>query len=130
MDIIIKIVAIGLITSFATLIIKPIRSDFAILTAIAGGFVIIFLIMSYLTSVFQSLKGVISFTGLDGNLYTLLLKIVGVGYLIEFTAGICADTGNASLGDKVLLGGKIIILVMAFPIITNILEIIMGILPK
>ena len=130
MDIIIKIVAIGLITSFATLIIKPIRSDFAILTAIAGGLVIIFLIMNYLMSIFASLKGIISFTGLNSNLYTLLLKIVGVGYLIEFAAGICSDTGNSSLSDKVLLGGKIVILVMAFPIINNILEIIMGILPK
>ena len=35
----------------------------------------------------------------------------------------------ASLGDKVLLGGKIIILVMALPIVTGILNIVMELLP-
>ena len=87
------------------------------------------MIISYLSSIFGSLKNIVSFTGLNSDLYTLLLKIIGIGYLVEFSANICSDTGNASIGDKILLGGKIIILVMAFPIISNILNIIMGILP-
>ena len=130
MDIILKIVAIGLITCVATLIVRPIRSDFSIIIAIVGGIIIICMIIDYLTDILSSFKNIINFTGLNSGLYTLLLKIIGVGYLIEFTASICSDTGNGSLGDKVLLGGKIVILVMALPIITNILEIIMGLLPR
>lgn len=129
MDIIFKIIAIGLITCLATIIVKPIRSDFSIIIAIVGGLIILFMVIDYLSSVFETFRNIIGITGLNSNLYTLLLKIIGVGYLIEFTAGICSDTGNSSLGDKVLLGGKIIILVMALPIITNILQIIMELLP-
>ncbi len=130
MDIIFKIVAIGLITCVATLIIKPIRTDFAILISIVGGLIILFMIINYLTGIFDTLQNIIGITNLNSSLYTLLLKIVGIGYLIEFTAGICNDTGNGSLGDKILLGGKIIIMVMALPIITSILEIIMELLPS
>lgn len=130
MDIIFKIVAIGLITCVATLIIKPIRTDFAILISIVGGLIILFMIINYLTGIFDTLQNIIGITNLNSSLYTLLLKIVGIGYLIEFTAGICNDTGNVSLGDKILLGGKIIIMVMALPIITSILEIIMELLPS
>ncbi len=129
MDIIFKIIAIGLITCLATIIVKPIRSDFSVIIAIVGGLIILFMVIDYLSSVFETFRNIIGITGLNSNLYTLLLKIIGVGYLIEFTAGICSDTGNSSLGDKVLLGGKIIILVMALPIITNILQIIMELLP-
>ncbi len=129
MDIIFKIIAIGLITCLATIIVKPIRSDFSVIIAIVGGLIILFMVIDYLSSVFETFRSIIGITGLNSNLYTLLLKIIGVGYLIEFTAGICSDTGNSSLGDKVLLGGKIIILVMALPIITNILQIIMELLP-
>ena len=129
MDIIFKIIAIGLITCLATMIVRPIRSDFAVIIAIVGGLIILFMVIDYLSSVFETFRNIIGITGLNSNLYTLLLKIIGVGYLIEFTAGICSDTGNSSLGDKVLLGGKIIILVMALPIITNILQIIMELLP-
>lgn len=129
MDIIFKIVAVGLITCLATMIVKPVRSDFSIIIAIVGGLIIIFMIVNYMTDVFQSFKSIIDFTGLNSSLYTLLLKIIGIGYLIEFTASICSDTGNGSLGDKIMLGGKIVILVMSLPIITNILEIIMELLP-
>lgn len=129
MEIIFKIIAIGLITCLATMIVRPIRSDFAVIIGLVGGLIILFMVVNYLATIFEVFKEIIGITGLNSNLYTLLLKIIGVGYLIEFTAGICSDTGNSSLGDKVLLGGKIIILVMALPIITNILQIIMELLP-
>lgn len=130
MDIIFKIVAVGLITCVATMILKPIRNDFAIVVGIAGGIIIIFLIVGYLTGIINIFKSIISSTGLNSSLYKLLLKIIGVAYLLEFTSSICADTGNSSLGDKVLLGGKIVLMVMALPIVVNILEIITGLLPK
>lgn len=129
MELILKIVGIGLVTCIATLIIKPIRSDFSVFIGIAGGLIIIFMIINYLTGIFTTIKSIFNVTGLNSSLYSLLIKIIGIGYLIEFTAGICSETGNQSLGDKVLLGGKIVILVMSLPIITNILSIIMEILP-
>lgn len=130
MDIILKIVAIGLITCVATLLVRPVRQDYAVLIAIVGGVIILSMLVGYLSSVFDALKSIIGMTGLSGNLYKLLLKIIAIGYMVEFTAGLCIDTGNGSLGDKILLGGKVIIMVMALPIVTNILSIIMGILPK
>lgn len=130
MDIILKIVAVGLITCLATMILKPIRNDFAVVVGIAGGIIIVFLIISYLTGIVNVFKTIISSTGLDSSLYKLLLKIIGVAYLLEFTSSICSDTGNSSLGDKILLGGKVVLMVMALPIVVNILEIITGLLPK
>ena len=129
MDLVYKIVAVALVGCIATIIVKPVRSDYAVLIALASGVIILAMLVNYLSSVFDALKLIINTTGISGNLYSLLIKIVGRGYLIEFTAGICADTGNSSLGDKVLLGGKIIILVMAMPIVTSILQIIMELLP-
>ncbi len=129
MDLIYKIVAIGIITSIATLIIKPIRSDFALMIALTGGIIILLMLLNYLTSVFDAFKLIINSTGISSSLYSIVLKIVGIGYLIEFSAGICNDSGNSSLADKILLGGKIVIMVMALPIITNILQIISELLP-
>lgn len=130
MEVIFKILAIALITVIATVIVKPVRSDFALIITITGGILILVMIIGYLTDVLSVIKQIVSLSGISSSLYTLILKIVGIGYLVEFTAGICSDTGNSSLGDKVLLGGKIIILIMALPIVTNILQIIMELLPS
>ena len=129
MEVIFKIIAIALLTVIATVVVKPVRSDFALVIALTGGILVLMLVLGYVGQVFSVISDIVSLSGVSSSLYTLLLKIVGVGYLVEFTAGICSDTGNSSLGDKVLLGGKVIILVMALPIVTNILQIIMELLP-
>lgn len=129
MEVIFKIIAIALLTVIATVVVKPVRNDFALIIALTGGIILLMLVLGYVGQVFSVMREIISLSGVSSSLYTLLLKIVGVGYLVEFTAGICSDTGNSSLGDKVLLGGKVIILVMALPIVTNILQIIMELLP-
>lgn len=129
MEVIFKIIAIALLTVIATVVVKPVRNDFALIIALTGGIILLMLVVGYVGQVFSVMREIISLSGVSSSLYTLLLKIVGVGYLVEFTAGICSDTGNSSLGDKVLLGGKVIILVMALPIVTNILQIIMELLP-
>lgn len=129
MDPLYKIVGIALITCVSCIIVKPIRSDFAMFISIVGGIIVLFYVLSYLSGVFDVFKNIFNISGINSSLYSIIFKILGVGYLTEFTASICVDTGNASLADKVLLGGKIIILVMALPIVTSILEIVMGLLP-
>ncbi len=130
MDTLYKIISIALITCIACLIVKPIRPDFAIFISIVGGIIIIFYMLSYLTNIFDIFNNIFQISGVNGSLYSVIFKIIGIGYLTEFTASICNDTGNSSLGDKVLLGGKIIILVMALPIVTSILDIVMELLPQ
>ena len=129
MDSLYKIIGIALITCIATLIVKPVRPDFAVFISVVGGVIILFMLAGYLTDIFEVFNQIFNFTNVNSSLYKIIFKIIGVGYLVEFTASLCSDTGNNSLGDKVLLGGKIIILVMALPIITSILEIVMELLP-
>jgi len=130
MSMIFKIIAVGLITCIAILIVKPIRNDFAMLLGVVGGIIIILFIINYVAGIFTTLRMIVSETGLNSSLFTLILKIVGVGYLAEFTAGVCSDCGVGGLGDKVLLGAKIVILAMALPIVNNILDIVIGLLPS
>ncbi len=129
MDSLYKIIGVALITCIATLIVKPVRPDFAVFISIVGGIIILFMLAGYLTEIFDVFNQIFNFTNVNSSIYKIIFKIIGVGYLVEFTASLCSDSGNSSLGDKVLLGGKIIILVMALPIVTSILEIVMELLP-
>ena len=76
MDIVFKIIAIGLITCVATLIVRPVRADFAIIIGIVGGLIIIFLIINYLTGIFNIINLILGMSGINSTLYTVLLKIV------------------------------------------------------
>jgi len=124
-----KILAIALITCVATLIVRQVKPDFASLVTLTGGILILLMLVEYLNQVFDVINYIIEKTNLTPGLFGIVLKIIGIGYLTEFTANICTDAGSSSLAGKVLLAGKIVILVMSLPILTNIIEIIVGILP-
>ena len=124
-----KILAIAVLTCIASLIVKQVKPDFASIVAISGGIVILLFVIQYVEEIIGVFQGLIHKTGLSPTLFSSILKIIGIGYLTEFTSSICSDCGNTSLASKVGLAGKIVILFLALPIITNLLEVIMGILP-
>jgi stage III sporulation protein AD len=59
-----------------------------------------------------------------------ILKIIGIAYIAEFGAQITKDAGQGAIASKIELGGKILILAMAIPILTVIIETIIGLIPR
>ena len=123
-----KILAIGIITTISTLIIKQIKPEIAMFVTLVGGILIIFEIVGLLTSVVETFLHLSEITGVDKEVFQIVLKIIGIGYLTEFTANLCADSGMNSVADKILLGGKVVILIVALPIINTLIEIITNLL--
>ena len=125
---ILKIIGIAILTSIMAVIVKQIKPEFYIVILLSGGIVILLMVIDQLKVIVNYFITIFSKTNLDISIFTSVLKVLGVGYLTEFANSICIDSGNSSLGDKVLLGGKIIILCMALPIITSLLDIIIDLL--
>jgi len=124
---IVKIIGVALLTTFAVLVLKPTKPEIAALVSIAGGIIVLLMFVNSLSGVIINITSIVSRTGIKSEVFSALLKIIGIGYLTEFAAGICNDAGNNSMAQKVLLAGKVIILVLALPIINNLIEIVAGI---
>lgn len=58
-----------------------------------------------------------------------ILKIIGIAYIAEFGAQMTKDAGQGAIASKIELGGKILILTMAIPILTVIIETVLGMIP-
>jgi len=125
----IKILGIGLIASIAILVVKQIKPEVAMVITIASSLIILLLLVEMLASVTQIFDILVLKTGIDKDLFSSILKIIGIGYITEFSANICVDSGSSSIGDKILLAGKVVILVLSLPIITSLINIIVEIMP-
>ena len=123
-----KIVAIAIISCVLILLIKQLKPEFTVVVLVATSVILLVYILKYFTQIFVIFNEIIDKTGINQDLFVILLKIVGVGYLVEFGASICEDTGNSSLAGKVILAGKIAIFIMAIPIIVSLFELITGLL--
>ena len=121
----IKVLILGIIVSILALFLKQIKSEYSLLCIIVGSVIILIYIFRYLTQVFDFFQEVINKTGISYDLFISMLKIIGIGYLVEFSANVCRDSGNTSIADKVVLAGKIMIFVISLPIITNLFDMIL-----
>lgn len=124
-----KIIGIGFLTLIAYLIIKPLKPELAVFISIVGSIIILISCVDGLMEIINTMTSFVEKTGLNTGLFACVLKIIGVGYIIEFSSSICSNAGNSSIAEVINLAGKITILVISLPIIKSLIEIIMEILP-
>jgi len=123
-----KIVAIALVTVFAHILIKQVKPEIAIIISIVGSILIISMTVNSLSSVINSFYKIFTQTGVDTTLLSPLFKIIAIGYIGEFGANLCVDAGANSVADKILFSAKVIILVLALPIITTVIDLVVALL--
>jgi len=58
-----------------------------------------------------------------------ILKIIGIAYITEFGAQVCRDAGEGAVAGKIEFAGKILVMIMAIPIIALVLDTIVRLLP-
>ena len=124
---IVKVIGIGLIGAIAALLLCNARSEYAPMAVIAAGIVILIITLSALSDVIVAFEEIVDKTGLDRSLFSSLLKIIGIGYLTEYSVSLCNDLDCASIGKKISLAGKITIFLTALPIVMSLIKAISAI---
>ena len=120
---IIKIIGAAFLTAITSIVIKTTKPELSVAVLMAGTLVILLFVVDLLKGSFAALSSIVAMTGVENGLIRILLKIVDIGYLTEFSAGILNDFGAASVSDKVTLAGKLVILVASIPIIESLLTL-------
>jgi stage III sporulation protein AD len=126
---IIQIVGLAFIATVVTLIIKEQKPMFAFLISAFTGIVIFLFLIDKIDSIIRVLEDLATKSGVNMIFLKTILKIIGIAYIAEFGAQIVRDAGQESIASKIELAGKILIMVMAIPIITVIIETVIKLLP-
>lgn len=120
----IKIAAIGVGAALLAAWIKTIKSEYALwITLAAGAFLGLAAILK-LDAIVSELKFLQGYFSAYGSYFKLLIKIIGITYLAEFSADLCKDAGANTLASQVEMFGKLSILVLCMPIMRSLLETI------
>lgn len=119
----------GLIGLVIIIIVKQYRPEFAIYISIICGVLILIFVMDKLNNILNLIKSVVDKTNINSSFITILLKITGIAFLAEFAVSVCKDAGEGAIASKIEIGSKIIIIFISIPIISNLLQLIIKILP-
>lgn len=125
-----KLIVIAVASALGVLLLRQVKPELAIIVGLVGTILIFLMVVNGLTKVIGSINGIVAQTGLATELFSSILKIVGIGYLCEIAASICQEAGAKAVADMVILGGKVIIMVLAIPIIQALVDVVLGVLPN
>ncbi|WP_085829453.1 stage III sporulation protein AD [Clostridium massiliodielmoense] len=125
---IVKIVAFAFITLFIILVFKNRNDEYVVHISIAAGILIFLFMIDKITAVMQLLQELALKANIDFVYLNTVFKILGIAYLASFCSEICKDAGQGSLASKVEFAGKILILVLAVPILMAVLQGIVNII--
>ncbi|MCI8317797.1 MAG: stage III sporulation protein AD [Lachnospiraceae bacterium] len=118
----IKIVCLGLSGVMLGLFLRQLKSPFAEVISLATCLLIIFYSLTKLSGVFGMINTFSSYFEGQKDYFRILLKIIGITYLADFSANICRDAGYSSVAGQIEIFGKISILAISSPIILALLE--------
>lgn len=126
---IIKIVGIGIVATVLIVVLKGTRPEFALFISLLTGVIIFSMILGELSYVIGTLNTLARRINVEFAYFSTILKIIGMAYIVEFGAQISRDAGEESIAMKIELGGKVLIMVLAIPILLALMELIIKILP-
>lgn len=126
---IIQIVGIGIIATVLSVILKQQKPEFSLQISIVTGLIIFIFVMSKLSYVIEALNSLAHRIDMDLLYFSTILKVVGVAYIAEFGAQIARDAGEGAIASKIELAAKVLIMVLAVPVLTSLLDLIIKIIP-
>ena len=108
--------------------LKGLNSPLWIYLSLALSLFVVFYITERLTFVLDFLDSVMGQIGLESGYFEILIKIIGISYLCEFTSNICRESGFVAVASQIEIGGKLTMMVLSMPILMAIVETITSVL--
>ena len=120
----VRILGVGLVTAVAAILLRGTKPDLSFAVTIAGSVVILLFSIDLLSQTFDIFRQIGEKTGIDSSLIKLMVKVIAIGYLVEFAAGVVEDFGAKSVADKLIFAGKVIIFSVSLPVLQTLLSLI------
>lgn len=126
---IMQVVAIAVVATVLILVIRQEKPELAVQVSMVAGLIIFGLIVWKLIEILNVLERLAVRADLNMVFLGTLLRILGIAYVAELGTQVCKDAGESALAFKVSMAGKVMVLILAVPIITTILDTVSRLLP-
>lgn len=117
-----QVLGLAVAAGVVLVVLRQQRPEMALLLSVATGVVLFTLVVGRLLAVVQTLETLGSRARIDVAYLGTVLKIIGIAYLADFGSQVLTDAGERAVAAKVEMAGKVLILLLAVPILVAILQ--------
>lgn len=117
-----------IIAAVLSVMLKKYNPEISMLVAVGAGVVVFALILSKISPALTQVSNLLTRAGMPVEYGGILLKSLGICFLCQFSSDACKDAGQSALASKVELAGKLMIVLIALPMIEDITQTAVGII--
>ena len=118
---ILAIAGLGLVSAIIALVLKQYKPEYGVFVSLMVGVVLFGMLITQVMPVLQRMQDIASDANVPIEGVQVLLKALGICFVIQIAADSCRDAGEAAIASKVEFGGKVLILLSALPLFEKIL---------
>lgn len=120
---VLKIASTAVCAVFFAMILKNAGSQLYVLVTMAVSVLIIIAVAGKISGIISQItKLSASYLSNAGQYMALMIKIIGITYVVQFTSDLCRDSGYSALAGQVEVFGKITIAAVSIPVVSMLLE--------
>ncbi len=125
-----QFVGLALITTVLIVTVKQLEGmHIGVLISVVFGAIIFLLLIGKIGNIIDILEQLAVRSNINQFYLATILKVIGIAYITEFGAQVCRDAGENAVANKVEFAGKILVMILALPIIAAIVETVLKLLP-
>ncbi len=117
-----KIIFIAVITVILGITISNFNKEFKVYITVIFGILVMMILFRELKQYIEEFTNIFTRYNIRIEYFSTILKIVGIAYLCDFISLLCKDLNYESVGKKVEIAGKLIILIYSIDVIKIFLD--------
>ena len=121
---VIKISLLGIVAVLPAILLKNIKNEYAVLMSIAVMLIIFGFAVARIQVVVDTINRLLVGINIETRYVVIILKMLGITYVAEFSAAICRDAGFGAVASQIEIFAKISLLVTGIPIINALITMI------
>ncbi|MEG1945871.1 MAG: SpoIIIAC/SpoIIIAD family protein [Lachnospiraceae bacterium] len=121
---IMKIAVLGIAGTLLGIMLKGQKKEYELFITMGVCLCIFYFIMAKLEIVLSVLNRMQDYVKLDTGYLGILIKMIGITYVAEFSSNLCKDAGYQAVAGQIEMFGKLSILVISMPVLLVLLETI------
>lgn len=124
MELIVKVIAVGIIGAVLCLVIGKRVPELALCLAICAGVVILCYAMGVLSGVVDFIQEIVASAGLSSAIINPVLKTAAISILTKLVSDICKDAGQSAIASSVEFAGVAAAIYVALPLMKTVFSMI------
>lgn len=121
---IIKISLLGICGVILGFLLKGTKPEYAAFVTMGIGIVILGLAAGKIRYIYETIEKLRESIGLEKSYLESLIKMLGITYIGQFSAGICRDAGHQATAGQIELFCRLSIMVLSLPVLLALLDTI------